>query len=41
LIIGEDEVTSGQLTVKRLADGEQKKLSEAELVEFLKSERRG
>jgi len=40
VIIGEDEVASGKLTVKRLADGDQKKLSEPELVGYLKSDRR-
>ena len=37
LIIGDDEVASGQFTVKRLEDGEQKKLGERELVEHLKA----
>lgn len=41
LIIGEDEVASGTFTLKRLADSEQKKLSELELLEYLESERRG
>jgi histidyl-tRNA synthetase len=41
LIIGSDEVTSGNFTLKRLADAEQKKLSEYELLEYLESERRG
>ncbi len=41
LIIGEDEVASGAFTLKRLADGEQKKLNENELLEYLESERRG
>ena len=41
LIIGEDEVASGTYTLKRLADAEQKKLKEAELLEYLESERRG
>jgi histidyl-tRNA synthetase len=41
LIIGEDEVASGTYTLKRLADAEQKKLSENELLEYLESERRG
>jgi histidyl-tRNA synthetase len=36
LILGDDEVASGQWTVKTLADGAQAKYSEAELVEFLK-----
>jgi histidyl-tRNA synthetase len=38
LILGDDEVTSGQWTLKTLADGAQKKYSEGELVDFLKSE---
>jgi histidyl-tRNA synthetase len=41
LIIGEDEVNSGAFTLKRLADSEQKKLSEFDLLEYLESERRG
>jgi len=41
LIIGEDEVARGNFTLKRLADAEQKKLSEYELLEYLESERRG
>ncbi len=41
LIIGEDEVNSGTFTLKRLADSEQKKLSEFELLEYLESEKRG
>jgi histidyl-tRNA synthetase len=40
LIIGEDEVASGTYTLKRLADAEQKKLNESELLEYLESERR-
>jgi histidyl-tRNA synthetase len=40
LIIGEDEVTSGTFTLKRLADSDQKKLSEFDLLEYLESERR-
>jgi len=40
LIIGEDEVNSGTFTLKRLADSEQKKLSEFDLLEYLESERR-
>jgi histidyl-tRNA synthetase len=40
LIIGEDEVASGTYTLKRLADAEQKKLNENELLEYLESERR-
>jgi histidyl-tRNA synthetase len=41
LIIGEDEVTSGTYTLKRLSDANQQKLAEPELLEFLESERRG
>jgi len=41
LIIGENEMASGTFTLKRLADADQKKLSENELLEFLESERRG
>jgi histidyl-tRNA synthetase len=41
LIIGEDEVAAGTFTLKRLADSEQKKLSEYDLLEYLESERRG
>ena len=37
LILGEDEVVSGEWTLKTLADGSQAKYSEAELLEFLKS----
>ena len=40
LIIGEDEVASGTYTLKRLADAEQKKLNENDLLEYLESERR-
>jgi len=40
LIIGEDEVASETYTLKRLADAEQKKLTENELLEYLESERR-
>jgi histidyl-tRNA synthetase len=39
LIIGSDEVASGTFTLKRLADADQKKLNESELIETLKSER--
>ncbi|MGB9334930.1 MAG: His/Gly/Thr/Pro-type tRNA ligase C-terminal domain-containing protein, partial [Candidatus Acidiferrales bacterium] len=39
LIIGEDEVASGQLTLKRLADGEQSKYSEAALLDHLRAAR--
>src|ERR1700691_2127892 len=41
LIIGSDEVASGTFTLKRLADADQKKLSEYELLEYLESEKRG
>ncbi len=40
LIIGEDEVASRTFTLKRLADSDQKKLVEGELLEYLESERR-
>jgi histidyl-tRNA synthetase len=40
VILGEDEVTSGQWTLKTLADGSQAKYSEAGLLAFL-SERKG
>jgi histidyl-tRNA synthetase len=36
LILGEDEVTSGQWTLKTLADGSQAKYSESQLLEFLR-----
>jgi histidyl-tRNA synthetase len=41
LIIGSEEVASGTFTLKRLADADQKKLSEHELLEYLESEKRG
>jgi histidyl-tRNA synthetase len=41
LIIGEDELASGTFTLKRLADAEQQKLNESDLLEYLESERRG
>lgn len=41
LIIGSDEIASGTFTLKRLADGDQKKLSEYDLLEYLESEKRG
>jgi len=41
LIIGEDEVASGTFALKRMSDGEQKKLKENDLLEYLESERRG
>jgi histidyl-tRNA synthetase len=40
LIIGEDEVASETYSLKRLSDGEQKKLGENDLLEYLESERR-
>lgn len=36
LILGDDEMASGQWTLKTLADGTQQKLNEAELLEFLR-----
>ena len=36
LILGEVEVSSGQWTLKTLADGSQAKYTEAELMEFLR-----
>ena len=36
LILGDDEVASGQWTLKTLADGSQQKLSEAALLEYLR-----
>jgi histidyl-tRNA synthetase len=36
LILGEDEVVSGEWTLKTLADGSQKKYAESELLEFLR-----
>jgi len=39
LILGEDEVASGEWTVKTLADGTQGKYSEAGLIEFLRKSR--
>jgi histidyl-tRNA synthetase len=35
VILGEDEVKSGQFAVKRMADGEQKKLAEGEVAGFV------
>jgi histidyl-tRNA synthetase len=37
VIIGEDEVKSGQFAVKRMADGKQEKLGEAEVVGFVRA----
>jgi histidyl-tRNA synthetase len=39
LILGEDEVASGQWTLKTLADGTQEKVAAGELLEFLKRKR--
>jgi len=39
LILGEDEVASGQWTLKTLADGTQGKYSEAGLLEFLREQK--
>ena len=41
LIVGEDEVANSVYTLKRLADANQQKLAEPELLEYLESERRG
>jgi histidyl-tRNA synthetase len=37
VLLGENELASGQLVLRRLSDGEQKKLSEAELLEHLQT----
>ncbi len=37
LILGDDEIASGQWTLKTLADGSQQKLTEAQLLEFLRN----
>jgi histidyl-tRNA synthetase len=41
LILGEDEVTSGEWTLKTLADGSQKKYTENELLEYLRESKPG
>jgi histidyl-tRNA synthetase len=41
LIIGSDEVASGTFTLKRLADANQKKLNETELLDTLKGQKSG
>ena len=41
LIIGSDELASRTFALKRLADGDQKRLNETELLAHLESERRG
>ncbi len=38
VLLGDDELKSGQLVLRRLADGEQRKLSESELIAHLRSE---
>jgi histidyl-tRNA synthetase len=40
VILGEDEMAAGQFTVKRLEDGEQRKLTEAELIAYLTESQR-
>jgi histidyl-tRNA synthetase len=39
VIVGEDEIAAGQFTVKRLADGDQRRLPEAELLKYLTTSR--
>ena len=39
VILGDDELAAGRFTVKRLADADQRKLSEAELLEYLTKSR--
>jgi histidyl-tRNA synthetase len=41
LLLGEDEIASGSYVLRRLADGEQKKLSDSDLLAYLKSGRGG
>jgi histidyl-tRNA synthetase len=41
LILGENEVQSGQWTLKTLSSGEQSKLTEADLLQFLLKQRQG
>ena len=41
LILGEDEVVSGEWTLKTLADGSQEKYTESELLEHLRESKRG
>jgi len=40
LILGDNEVSSGEWTLKTLATGEQEKFTEAGLLEFLRTEKR-
>ncbi len=37
VLLGESEISSGSFVLRRMADGEQKNLSESELLDFLKS----
>ena len=39
VILGDDEIATSQWTLKTLADGSQQKLTEAELLEFLRKTR--
>jgi histidyl-tRNA synthetase len=39
VIVGEDEIAAGQFTVKRLADGDQRRLAEADLLQYLTTSR--
>jgi len=39
VIVGEDELAARQFTVKRLADGDQRRLAEADLLEYLTKSR--
>jgi histidyl-tRNA synthetase len=39
VIVGEDELAAAQFTVKRLADGDQRKLAEADLLDYLTKSR--
>jgi histidyl-tRNA synthetase len=41
VILGEDELTAGVVTVKRLADGTQQKLAEQDLFSYLRATRNG
>ena len=41
LILGEDEAASGTYTLKRLADAQQQKFTELELLDYLEAERKG
>ena len=41
VIVGEDELAAALFTVKRLADGDQRKLAEADLLEYLTKSREG